>query len=568
MRASRATVLVALVAAAFAAFGAAQAGATVTPSFSATDVTTCGGTSHVTVTIQAQNPDPIHQAADIVLLVDRSGSIGAGVFGTSVKTSLNTLITNAAPAPAGNNIGIIGFSTGAQTITGLTGNEPALHTAVNGMAYPGGVTETLTGLQAAAAMLAASSRPGAPKVIIVETDGVWNPTTQNPTTEAQNLVAQGISIFAVGVGSGVNPAQLQAIAGGDADHVFSATDYDGLDGALNDALTEIVPAATSASYAVTTAPGFSLVGTPTATVGTVTPSSGGFMWTAPSINSPTGTTVTISYDEQYTGVTHGTMPLASTALLTYTDDTGTVQHADYSTQTIAVDGCNQPPQADAGPDQTVDLGAGSTVPVTLDGSASSDPDSDVLSYAWVEGSTTVSTNVAPTLNLGWGDHTFTLTVTDPYGATSSDDVTVHVTDTTPPSIVFGNDQGTYGLGDVVNISCTASDAGSGLATPSDCGSITGAAYTFGAGTVSVTRSATDNAGNTGSATATFDVVVDAAGLCSLIQQWSDNAGVANSLCVKIDKGHMTPFFNALAAQRGKHIPADKADIIRSLAQAL
>ena len=68
--------------------------------------------------------------------------------------------------------------------------------------------------------------------------------------------------------------------------------------------------------------------------------------------------------------------------------------------------------------------------------------------------------------------------------------------------------------------------------------------------------------------ATFIVAVDAAGLCALIQQWSDNAGVAHSLCVKLDHGNMRPFWNELAAQRGKHIPADKADIIRALSLGL
>ncbi len=90
---------------------------------------------------------------------------------------------------------------------------------------------------------------------------------------------------------------------------------------------------------------------------------------------------------------------------------------------------NRAPTADAGPDRRVDAGAA----VRLDGSGSSDPDGDPLTYAWRQtGGTAVTLDdaaavrpafTAPALS---GELEFALTVTDPEGAAGSDRVTVRV----------------------------------------------------------------------------------------------------------------------------------------------
>lgn len=650
MRAFRLAVGAVLAAAIFAVLGVASAGATVTPSFSASDVTTCTGSTPVTVTVDAQNPPPVQQAADIVLVVDDSGSIGSAVFDTQVRPSLTSFVNWAAPSTAGNHIGIAKFSSNAVNVTGgLLGNATVLNSMIAGMLYTSGNTSTLSGMTLANTMLSGTgSRAGAPKVMIVETDGVWNPSTQNPTAFAANLRSQGVELFAVGVGAQVSTAQLQAIAGGDATHVFTAATYSQLESQLEAALQEAVPAATTLTYTVDAAPDWSISGA-SASAGTVTPTATGFTWSLDKVSSSTPTTVTISYTETHTGSTNGTKPLASTATLAYTDDTGSPQSVDYSGETVNVSGCNRAPTAAIVPVGSVQLNGSPTATVSFDGSGSSDPDNDALTYAWTFDSgasnVTGADTATPSADFGLGSHTAHLTVSDG-SLSSSADVTFDVYDPTPPvvtghvtgsqtngwytgtavvtftvddpesaiattsgdcagttvtgdtagmtftctatsagpgsgsdsvfvkrdatgpSIVIGGNAVTYGVGDTVDITCTASDALSGLASPVDCGGISGAAYTFGAGLHTVTRTATDNAGNTSPATITFTVAVDAAGICSLVQQWSDNAGVANSLCTKLAHGSTAAFRNELAAQRGKHLPAAKADILLGLAQGL
>lgn len=88
---------------------------------------------------------------------------------------------------------------------------------------------------------------------------------------------------------------------------------------------------------------------------------------------------------------------------------------------------NQPPVANAGPDQTVVASRKSgKATFTLDGRGSSDPDGTITSYVWTRGTNVVGSGSTLTLKRGPGTYTFTLTVTDNGGLTASDTVTVTV----------------------------------------------------------------------------------------------------------------------------------------------
>jgi hypothetical protein len=97
----------------------------------------------------------------------------------------------------------------------------------------------------------------------------------------------------------------------------------------------------------------------------------------------------------------------------------------------------QPPVANAGPDQTVTNGT----PVTLDGSASFSPDGEIVSYEWFEnygqldqtflGNTAILVYTFPV-----GTHLVTLVVTDDYGQSATDTVTIVVTQATLSSTIM------------------------------------------------------------------------------------------------------------------------------------
>jgi len=89
-------------------------------------------------------------------------------------------------------------------------------------------------------------------------------------------------------------------------------------------------------------------------------------------------------------------------------------------------------------------------------------------------------------------------------------------DTTAPSVGYTGNQAGYEVDATVEIACTATDGGSGIdSVATSCASIQLPAYQFAVGTNTLQASAVDLAGNTASASTSFDVRVSVEGLCRL-----------------------------------------------------
>ena len=140
-------------------------------------------------------------------------------------------------------------------------------------------------------------------------------------------------------------------------------------------------------------------------------------------------------------------------------------------------------------------------------------------------------------------------------------------DSTPPIVTWSGNAGTYAVDQTVDISCSASDALSGIASK-DCAAIIGPAYSFDLGVNTFSASAADNAANSTSAQTTFTVLVTSDSLSNLTAQFVQDAGVAQSLLLKLAAGHLGAYEREVAALAGKKLTAQQAAILIRLAQAL
>lgn len=288
----------------------------------------CQGFLDVTIGITAA-PDINTNPTDIVLILDRSGSMNGQPL-DDLKTAVNTfveIIANATAGPpneigSGSRIGIVSFSDIAVEDTQLITSVPDLDAAADAL-VAGGFTNHGDAFEVASAMLSTSTNS---RVMIMFTDGVTT-VGPDPTPIADAAKAAGITIYCIGLNgnSGVDENILGSWASAPAStHVAIAPDSSQLDQLFANLAANItVPGATNIVIDEMLNPDFTIIGTPVASAGTITPQSDtSFEWSIDQLGTTQTESATVTFTIQHTALTAGTKLVNES--ITYADTEGNV----------------------------------------------------------------------------------------------------------------------------------------------------------------------------------------------------------------------------------------------------
>eukprot|EP00122_Pirum_gemmata_P001285 Pgem_evm1s1147 len=189
--------------------------------------------------LQCDTPDSCDLVSDLTLMFDMSGSISFN-DGTQTKNltkgieNFNTMKQFAQLVMSGVNVGAEGthvaitdFNNEFHVNSQYSSSHDAITNTLNRLTYDNndmvyGSTMLEAALKKTNEQILPNGRPNTPRVLLIMADGQAN---DNPIPEAQKLRAEGTTILALGIGSGVDAAQLEAITGSK-EYVFYADSFD------------------------------------------------------------------------------------------------------------------------------------------------------------------------------------------------------------------------------------------------------------------------------------------------------------------------------------------------------
>ena len=154
---------------------------------------------------------------DLIFVLDSSGSVGSSNF-QNVRNFVSNLVSQLEIGPDNTQVGLINFDSSYRVEFHLNTHQDSssLVRAIANIPYSGGGTNTAAALTILLSEFstvngARQLQEGIPRVAIVVTDGHSNSRTAT-ITAANNLHANNIIVYAVGVGSGIDTVELNAIA--------------------------------------------------------------------------------------------------------------------------------------------------------------------------------------------------------------------------------------------------------------------------------------------------------------------------------------------------------------------
>ena len=181
------------------------------------------------------SPGCSSKGIDLVFVLDGSGSVGATDFMTS-KTFVNDIVDFFEIGSENTRVGVIQYSSSVNIEFHLNQytDKMSIQQAIANISYMGGSTETERALNVmvdegfSVTNGARELEIGIPRVAVVITDG----QSQGPDrvrVPADRAREEGIQIFAVGVTSNINEAELNAIANKPNDtYVFEVSNFDAI----------------------------------------------------------------------------------------------------------------------------------------------------------------------------------------------------------------------------------------------------------------------------------------------------------------------------------------------------
>ena len=158
--------------------------------------------------------------------VDASGSIGSSNFRKVLNFVADVTTHYDINKISGTQVGIVRFASSASRIISLPQyqSNADLKNAILRIRYTGGGTATHSAIQAARNEFKANGRSSAHKVLVIVTDGKSN-SFSSTTSQAKLARDEGMKIFAIGIGSGINLNELREVASDpDSKHVLTG-DY-------------------------------------------------------------------------------------------------------------------------------------------------------------------------------------------------------------------------------------------------------------------------------------------------------------------------------------------------------
>lgn len=290
----------------------------------------CGGSFQVTFSLAAE-PDITENPTDIVLILDRSGSM-AGSALANLKNGAKAFIdiidnatdgTQDGQIGGGSRIGIVSFANTATQDTQLITSVADLKAAVDALTADGSTNHADAFTQALELFDLTSTNA---KVMVMFTDG-FTTAGPNPTPITTAIKAQGITIYVIGL-SGNGGIDVQALndwsSDPDSAFVIITPDDAELEEIFEDLAENIVkPGATNIVLTDRISSCFHITSVSMPTKGTASlVDSNTIRWNINELGVSASEGAALTFTVQHNGICSGSIPV--NASVTYTDDEGNI----------------------------------------------------------------------------------------------------------------------------------------------------------------------------------------------------------------------------------------------------